>query len=127
MPNLSDYIEIPVAGDHYYIRKTIDDIPAGQILSKAWLTVKANFADADPGLVQKAITSTEVGGTGHIEDTGADGTGVVRFDLIPADTLAIGLIERLFDIQVKLDNDNVSTPFSGRIQCSKPDVTVTTT
>ena len=127
MPNLNDFIEIPVAGDDFYVRKTVDDIPAGRVVAKAWLTVKADYDDADPGLVQKAITTTEVAGTGHIEDAGAGGTAILRFDLTDTDTNAIGLTERVFDVQVKLDNDNVSTPFSGRAWCTKPEVTVTTT
>lgn len=127
MPNLNDFIEIPVAGDDFYVRKTVDDVPAGRTVAKAWLTIKAEYADADPGLVQKAITTSDVPGTGQIEDAGASGTAILRFDLEDTDTDVVGLTERVFDVQVKLDNGNVSTPFSGRARCAKPDVTVTTT
>jgi hypothetical protein len=127
MPNLNDFIEPPVAGDDFFVRKTVDDVPATTTVTKAWLTVKADYDDADPGLVQKAITGADSPGTGHIEVAGAVGTSELRFDLVPADTVAIGLAERLFDVQVKLSNGAVSTPFSGRMRCAKPNVTVTTT
>lgn len=131
MPTLDSQIRLIVAGDDILIRRTIDrsatGFASGVTITQAWLTVKADIDDADPGLFQKSITTTNVTGTGQIEN---DGTGdvdmVIRFDLVPADTIAIGRILRHFDIQVKTDGGLVYTPESGRIVC-EPQATITTT
>lgn len=86
MPDLTATIIDIYEGQDYEINRTITDVPAGDTLAKAWLTLKTSIDDADPGLVQKEITSVNVAGTGQITDTGADTTGAVRFDLVPADT-----------------------------------------
>lgn len=130
MPTLNSVIDDIVVGDDLTIRRTIDfaltNFPAGTTINKAWLTVKETVADADPGIFQKAITTTNVPGTGEIED---DGTGdvnmVVRFDLTPVDTLAIGSeLQRPFDIQVKTTLGKIYTPEKG---CISSVAQVTTT
>lgn len=122
---------IRTAGDAVRRRVTIDrtasGVPAGVTITKAWLTVKAAVADADPGLVQKAITTSDVPGTGQIEN---DGTGdvdfVVRFDLTRADTLAIGTLaggKRYFDVQVLASDGNPYTAEIGVVYCCEAEVT----
>ena len=120
MPTLDSRIRDIVIGDDISIRRTIDrvtsEFPTGATITNAWLTCKANLTDTDPGLFQKAITTTDVPGTGQIED---DGTGdvnmVVRFDLLPANTVAIGTQLREFDIQVKTNGGLIYTPERGNI------------
>ena len=124
MPTLDSQIRDIVKGDDISLRRTIDftatGFDAGTTITDAWLTVKASIADADPGLVRKQITTTDVPGTGQIED---DGTGdvdmVVRFDLLPADTLAIDTILRHFDVQVKTASGKIYTPEKGRIAATQ--------
>ena len=86
-------------------------------ITNAWLTIKAEIADADPGLFQKAITTSDVPGTGQIEDKGTgDVDMVVRFDLKPDDTLLIGSdILRHFSIKVKTTAGLFYTPEKGQI------------
>ncbi len=121
MPTLDSRITDVVVGDDLSIRRTIDfaktGFPTGTTINKAWLTVKSGIADADPGLFQKAITTTGIAGTGEIENDGAgDVNMVVRFDLIPVDTLAIGpTLLRHFDIQVKTTAGQIYTPEKGLI------------
>ena len=69
--------------NHFPIRVTVTDIPAGLALTNAWLTVKVNESDPDPGLFQLAITTT-LTSAGQITDTGvADRTGEVFFTPTP--------------------------------------------
>ncbi len=128
MPNLDAHIRGFVEGDDLTIRRTIDRVESGLAtgvkLTDAWLTVKANISDGDPGLVQKAITTTDVVGTGQIENDGAgDVDPVLRFDLLEADTRAIGPTERFYDIQVKTDGGAHYTGESGTIE-AKDEITV---
>lgn len=131
MPTLDSRIDDVVVGDDLSIRRTIDFaktlFPTGTTINMAWLTCKSAIADADPGLFQKAITTTDVPGTGQIEN---DGTGdvdmVIRFDLLPVNTTAIGPADfvRHFDIQVKTTAGKIYTPEKGLIS-SVDEVTIT--
>jgi len=124
MPTLDSQLRDIVMGDDISIRRTIDraqsGFQAGVTITNAWFTVKAELADADPGLVQKDVTTTDVPGTGQIEN---DGTGdvnmVVRFDLLPADTVAIDTLLRHFDIQVKTNGGQIYTPEAGGIAATR--------
>lgn len=103
-----------VRGDQFSIRRTVTGIPSGVLISSAQLTLKSSIAQADPGVFQKSVTSTNVAGTGQVEDTGASGIGKIRFDLVAADTLLLTAdTEYFFDIQVKLDNNDIITLESG--------------
>lgn len=104
-----------VRGDVFSIRRTIDNIPAGRTLAEGWLTVKAAIADVDASATfQKVITSSDVAGTGQIEDTGADGSGIIRFDITAANTtgMTAGTVY-YYDIQIRLDNSDVLTLETG--------------
>ena len=128
MPNLSEPWVIGTVGNAVQRRVTVDratsKIPAGAVLTKAWLTVKDDVGDADPGLFQKEITTTDAPGTGQIEN---DGTGnvdpVLRFDLLLADTKTIGLVPRLFSIRMIAGTDGPFTAENADVWCSKPEVT----
>lgn len=106
MPTLNATITDLVAGDHRWVTRSITNIPSGYLLDKAWFTVKTNPAtDADPGIFQKAITTTNVTGTGQITDTGASGSGAIRFDLATADTILLTPgSAKTYDIQVRMSN-----------------------
>jgi len=92
-----------VEGDNLKITRTIRNIPPGDSLAKAVMTLKANITDADPGVLQKSITTTDVPGTGQITDSGAsDLVGAVRFDFVTADTVTtLDPRDYLYDITVK--------------------------
>lgn len=125
MPTLDGVIKKFVAGDDLSIRRTIDRdgdgetdfaMVSGVTVSRAWLTVKDDLANPDPGLVQKEITTSNVPGTGQIENNGTgDVDPVLRFDLTPANTIAIGTKSREYDVQVLLSNGKIYTPERGRI------------
>lgn len=86
--------------DYTYIATV--SVSAADPLVKAWLTWKANLADADPGILQKAVTASNVAGTGQITDTGAtNGLATIRFDIADTDTTALAARDMLFDVKVK--------------------------
>lgn len=124
MANLSDSITGFVAGDDIEVSRVITEVPIGQTLTKAWLTVKRSTSDADPGLLQKVITTTNVPGTGQVtDDADTDGSGEVRFDLTPADTVLLAIPYANgtfhFDIQVMTSAGKVYTPVAGTIVGTK--------
>lgn len=97
--------EFPVAGDDVNVAVTLLGVPAGRSVTKAWLTFKAKLGDADPGVVQKILTSGfSVSGT----------TVTFTFALARTDT-ALFTAHRwyFYDVQVKDDQGALSTPLSG--------------
>lgn len=92
-----------VAGDDLTVLRTVQNIPAGQLLATAYFTLKVAGTDADPGLFQKIITPTP-GVPGQITDTGASGTGTIQFELADTDTiLCVPEQSYYYDIQVVTD------------------------
>lgn len=100
-----------VRGDEFSIVRTIPGVPVGVTISGGYLTFKNALSDIDSAaIVQKVITTSNSDGTGHVTDTGADGTGAVRFDMAKADTLLFTAGQKyFFDIQVQLDSGDVFT------------------
>jgi hypothetical protein len=83
-------------------------------LIKAWLTVKTTPSVADPGTLQKVITTVQVIGTGQITQDGSvtngNGTGSFIFNLTAADTAALGYAIRYYwDIQFKTLSGKIGT------------------
>ncbi len=116
MPAVNVKIRGYVAGDTMTVRRTVEDVPATQVLATAWMTIKVIISDADPGALQKVIT-TSATSAGQITDDGADTIGVVEFDLTAVETLALGTeVTYLYDIQVKTDAGKVATVERGTIR-----------
>jgi hypothetical protein len=107
-----------MAGDAFPVTRTVTDIPAGRTLTKGYLTIKNAKTDADPGVLQKAVTTTNVPGTGQIIDDGAaDGTGIVRFEVTKENSAALGANRtRFYDIKLFLDNGDPSTLQDGPVK-----------
>ena len=121
VPDFRDRIDDFCVGDDLDVRRTIRGIPAGQTVAEAWLTIKENEDDLDPAaIVQKNITTANVAGTGQIEDDGAGGTAILRFDLTRVDTLLLSPDSAYFhDVQIKTSGDKISTPFRGMTLAKK--------
>jgi hypothetical protein len=113
--NLNVAITGFVVGDNLEIRRSVSDLPDS--IDTAWLTakVRAGQDDAD-AIVQKAITTADVPGVGQVENAGPGTDGVLRFDLVPADTLAIGTRRLVYDIQLALSNGSIYTVEMGTFQ-----------
>jgi hypothetical protein len=122
----TETIDDIVAGDNYELNVTITGVPTGQTLTDAWLTAKSAYSDADPGLLQKHVTTANQAGIGQITDDAAgDTVGAVRFDLLPADTALLvptfpgrPALYPVFDVQVKTSTGMLYTPITGRIAAS---------
>jgi len=87
----------------------------GLTVSEAWLTVKAATSDADGAATfQKIITTSNVAGTGQIENAGSTGTAKLRFDITTANSEALtaGTVY-YYDVQVKLSNNDIVTLVKG--------------
>jgi hypothetical protein len=116
MPPLQSSVAGYVSGDTLNVTRTINGIPSGRMLVKAWLTLKVGAADADPGVLQKVITTVNVAGTGQITDDGTgDGIGALLFQLTATDTAALGTTTRVYDVQIKLDDGSIATVEMGTI------------
>jgi hypothetical protein len=112
-----------VVGDDAEILVTpLSNVPSGQILTKAWFTLKVKRSDADPGVLQKVITDIDSPGNGHITDTGAgDTVGELRFDLPRAETASLTPDRTYYwDIQAKTDGDKLVTIRRGRVVFARP-------
>lgn len=104
-----------VRGDRFSIRRIVTGIPSGVLVSSASLYIKEALTDADSAaIIAKEITSSNVAGTGQVEDTGSSGTAKIRFDLVVADTEApVADQKYYFDMEVVLDSGDILTIESG--------------
>lgn len=115
MPNYAGLITGLVIGNDFDFERTLTDVPVGAVLSKAWLTIKNNWWDADvDAIIQKAITSSANPGVGQITDTGADEIGTVFFQLTNTDTSLL-YPDRIYwyDCQVKTNTGKIYTAEKG--------------
>ncbi len=87
-------------------------VSAADPLVKAALTLKGNLADADPGALQKIVTTSNVAGTGQITFDGSatSGLAAIRFDFTGTDTL--GLSPRDFWMDVKCKTSSGAPAFA---------------
>jgi hypothetical protein len=85
-------------------------------VAEGWLTVKALIADADGSAIfQKIITTAPNAGVGQIENDGAQGVCIVRFDILAANTLALTADAfYYYDIQLRLSTADILTLESGQ-------------
>lgn len=82
---------------------------ASDPLVLAILTWKANLADADPGILQKKVTTSNVAGTGQITaDGSANGLATIRFDIADTDTTALSPRDMIFDVKVKTNSGAIA-------------------
>jgi hypothetical protein len=123
MPPLQQqFISGFVAGNKLDVFRTVSAIPAGRTLAKCWLTVKSSIADADPGAVQKTITTASGAGTGTItaigDGTGGQplGTGAFFFEFTNTDTLNLGAKRYVYDVKMLFDNGDIATLEIGTFQ-----------
>lgn len=86
----------------------------GLSVTKARLTFKDDLVDADPGILQKTITTTP-SADGQVEDTGASsGIASIRFDMTATNTLLFTAnLHYLYDLQLTMSDGQVLTQLSG--------------
>jgi hypothetical protein len=101
----TDPIDDFAVGDDFDITRTITGIPDGQTIQKAWLMIKERSEDDDADAI---ITKTITAGTttpGTITDTGADGTGEIRFHILTADSILL-TPRRSYRLGIKVEMSN---------------------
>ena len=116
MSTLTESITGFVVGDDLEIRRTVSELSAS--IAIAWLTVKQypEQTDEDAALQKEIITDDEAG-VGQIENAGGvDVDGELRFDLTQENTTALGTLEYMHDIQIKLTSGKVFTLEKGTLQ-----------
>jgi hypothetical protein len=123
----NQHIKNFICGDSLRIERTLLGIPSGTTISKAYLTIKTTATDVDASaIVQLSITSTSTA-SGQITDTGADGTGAVRFTLSNTQTLLLTPdTPYYFDVQTILSDGGIYTPCKGTIE-GLQQITIATT
>lgn len=96
-----DRLRLTQGADEAY--RPLANVNAADPLVLAILTLKANIGDADPGALQKKVTTSNVAGTGQIEADGSttSGAAVVRFDFTAAQTAALSPQTFTYDVKVK--------------------------
>jgi hypothetical protein len=106
--------------------RTVTNVPGGETLTKAWLTIKKLATDADPGVLQKVITSASTS-AGQITNAGGSGTGALLFTLASADTAALVVNQNyVYDVQVLTSGGRVLTLETSNV-IPVPRVTAATT
>ena len=94
------------AGNDLDIQRDVPGISPTDPVVLAWLTIKERMSDTDLlAALQKQITTTLVGGVGHIAQDGGvssgNGTASLYFQLTKAQTTALGWSKRFYwDIKV---------------------------
>ena len=85
---------------------TVSDVPDGTTIAKAILMVKARLDDEDEDALITKTIFPGVTDDGQITDTGADGTGLLRFilDNDDVDALDVGSLY-VSGVKVVLDDD----------------------
>ena len=109
------------AGDDLDCERDVTDITVTDPLVKAWLTVKTTPSAADPGTLQKIISTALVVGVGQIAQDGSEqdgnGTASLLFQLTAADTSALGASRTYhYDVQVKTQSGKIHTPEKGTLR-----------
>lgn len=109
------------AGDDVELRVTVDGVSPADLLASMTLTVKPAFSTPDAqAALTKTITPTDQPGIGQIENTGASGTGEARFDLLAAETAALGAKVYWYDVRTQTVAGKVYTLEVARLVLKLP-------
>lgn len=97
-----------VVGDSARIECEVHNVPTGEPITQAWLTVKATLDDLDPGIFQKTVTTTPTMGQGVI--TAGSCFTLISFDVLHTDTGQLNPSQQYFyDIQAKVGDKAITT------------------
>jgi hypothetical protein len=86
VPKFDAEIKGFVIHDDLDVEITVTNVPEGQTIVEAWMTIKTVPTNPDTEVVQKHITPSFVSGQGQITDTGSSGTAKLLFTLTSVDT-----------------------------------------
>lgn len=96
-----DYSNVKQAqqGEAYSWPVAFGGVSPSDLIVKVYLTLKTDLAQADPGALQKILSTTLVAGVGQITNQGVSGKAAFRFDFTAAQTAALGPRDYVFDIK----------------------------
>ena len=118
-----------VAGNDVQLVATASSIDPADAIVKAWLTIKTSPSVADPGSLQKTIT-TALTSSGQITADGSagqgNGTATFNFLLTNAETTALGTLQYYYDISVKTAGAKKYTSQYGIWVAAAPGITLAT-
>ena len=103
--------ENPTLGDDVQVIRTVTGIDSGQVVEKAWLTIKERYAETDAAAaLQMEITEVD-SADGQITDPGSGDVGAALLFRIADDDYddLVGLTAYYYDIQLLLDDGVIST------------------
>jgi hypothetical protein len=105
-----------VHGDSFQIIRTVGNLPDGETVDKAWLTVKERATDSDAdAALSKEITEDDVPGLGLV-DNSTPGSVDLRFDIAPEDWDGVQQAQLYrYDIQIKTSGGGIYTAEIGTI------------
>ncbi len=96
---------------------TVTSVPSGRTISAAVMMIKGSTGDADEDALLTKSISASPNADGQILDTGADGTGLLRFviesddlDALEVGTLYISGVSVELDNGFQFDVDELSSP-----------------
>jgi hypothetical protein len=100
-----------VLGDDMEVVRTVTGLTSAQTISKAWLTVKQRYSQADADAALQLVITSVSGDDGQITDIGTGATtGEVTFTIAGAhyDGLTAG-VAYVYDIQLLLSDGVITT------------------
>lgn len=100
MTGYPDRLRLTQGADETYSAKA--NVSAADPIVLAILTLKANLSDADPGALQKKITTTPSAGVGQITADGSTtaGAAVAAFTFTAAQTAALSPQSFWYDVKL---------------------------
>ncbi len=118
-------------GASFDVIRFVTGVPTTDAVTKAWLTIKNKSTDADPGILQKVITTTAVAGVGQVVQDGSvasgNGTAQLLFNLTTTDTATLGAASYVYDVQIKLSSGKIFTSDTGAVAAGQARVTAAQT
>ena len=101
----------PTLGDDVQVVRSVTGLSSGQVMEKAWLTIKKRYAESDAeAALQLEITEVD-SAAGQITDTGSGDVGAELLFRIADDDYddLTGQTSYFYDIQVLLDDGVINT------------------
>lgn len=100
-----------VAGNDLDEDRTVGNVPLGQTVAEAWLSIKLRATDPDnEAVIQKHITTASSDEGVVVDEDADDGTAMLTFFLTAEETLTLDpSIRYVYDIQVFTSADKTYT------------------
>lgn len=109
------YIDDFTVGDTYKLNRTIPNVPNGQLVTDAYLTVKASTTDNDASAMFALHITTDETTHGMVANYD-DESATLSFIVLPADSaMMYGSETYLYDIHITLDSGEKYGLESGKL------------